>query len=111
MRQQLEEFAASLPGFEKTYAWDCAQFKVAGKLFAWADEEDCWISVKASKEQQAILCEQPNIEPSPYAHIHGWVRITIEGEDDLDMACDLLQEGYSQVVAKLPKKKQAELDR
>jgi predicted DNA-binding protein (MmcQ/YjbR family) len=55
------------------------------------------------------LTERPGVIPAPYSARAHWV--ALENEDALPRAeiRDLLRQSYDLVLAKLPKKKQAEL--
>ncbi|MGA2147140.1 MAG: MmcQ/YjbR family DNA-binding protein [Bryobacteraceae bacterium] len=86
-------------------------FKIGGKMFAAAPLEPApaVLSFKCTPEEFAELTERPGIIPAPYSARYHWV--ALEGEDALSRAEieRLLRQSYDLVVARLPKKRQEEL--
>ena len=86
-------------------------FKVAGKMFAVAPLEPALVglSFKCSDESFAELTERPKIIPAPYMARAKW--IALESSDGISRAelLELLRTSYDLVVARLPKRVQAEL--
>jgi predicted DNA-binding protein (MmcQ/YjbR family) len=86
-------------------------FKIGGKMFAAAPLEPARVclSFKCTPEQFAELTERPGVIPAPYSARALWV--ALESEDALPRAeiRELLRQSYDLVLARLPKKKQAEL--
>lgn len=95
------------PGTVEENPWGHPVFKVAGKMFASADED--WISLKQTPERQSLLIQDPAIEVSPYVGRFGWIMVTVRDANTLAMAIDLIDEAYDQVVQKLPKKIRGQL--
>src|SRR5579863_3219438 len=86
-------------------------FKVDGKLFAVAPLEPApvQLSFKCSPETFAELCERPGIIPAPYMARAQWVALQqLKAVPDAELR-ELLAESYRLVFARLPKKRQAEL--
>ncbi|MGP8248014.1 MAG: MmcQ/YjbR family DNA-binding protein [Bryobacteraceae bacterium] len=86
-------------------------FKIGGRMFAAAPTEPAPVSLsfKCTPEQFAELTERPGVIPAPYLARAHWV--ALESEDALPRAeiQRLLRQSYDLVMARLPKKKQAEL--
>ena len=72
---------------------------------------DVWLSLKCTPEEFAELTERPGIIPAPYMARAYW--IALESDDALPVAETkrLLRQSYKLVVARLPQKKRAALQR
>jgi predicted DNA-binding protein (MmcQ/YjbR family) len=102
----------SLPHTTEQVQWaDDLVFKVAGKMYAVTPmiPHPVKLSFKCSTEDFAELTERPGIIPAPYMARAQWV--ALETLDALPRAeiKRLLAKSYALVVARLPKKAQAEL--
>jgi len=86
-------------------------FKIGGKMFAAGPLEPApvCLSFKTTPEEFAELCERPGIIPAPYLARAQWV--ALESWDALPSGelKRLLKQSYDLVLAKLPRKTQAEL--
>ena len=103
----------SLPHVTEEIQWeDHLLFKIGGKMFAITSlgPEGVRLSLKSTPEKFAELTEIPDVIPAPYMARNFW--IALERWDALRRAEieDLVRESYALVMAKLPKKKQAELN-
>ena len=88
-------------------------FKIDGKLFAVTPLEPAPVrlSFKASAENFMELCERPGIIPAPYMARAQWVALQqLNALPDSELR-ELLAESYRLVFERLPKKRQAELQR
>ncbi len=86
-------------------------FKIDGKLFAITPLEPAPVrlSFKASPENFAELCERPGIIPAPYMARAQWVALQqLNAVPDSELR-ELLRESYKMVFARLPKKRQLDL--
>lgn len=86
-------------------------FKIDGKLFAVTPLEPAptKLSFKASPENFAELCERPGIIPAPYMARAQWVALQqLNAVPDSELR-ELLRESYRMVFARLPKKRQLDL--
>jgi predicted DNA-binding protein (MmcQ/YjbR family) len=86
-------------------------FKIDGKLFAVTPLEPAPVrlSFKASPENFAELCERPGIIPAPYMARAQWVALQqLSAVPDSELR-ELLRESYRMVFARLPKKRQLDL--
>ena len=103
----------SLPSATEEIQWeDHLLFKVGGKMFAITalGPVGVRLSLKSTPEDFAELTEIPGVIPAPYMARNYW--IALERWDALrrnDIE-ELIQKSYALVVAKLPKKKQAEIE-
>lgn len=81
----------------------------AGGKFVAGREEWPWLSFKTSPEEFAELTERPGVRPAAYLARAKW--ISIESEDALarEEVERLLRKSYELVVAKLPKRTQAQI--
>src|SRR6185295_20072011 len=102
-----------LPHTTEQVLWgDDLVFKIAGKMYAVVvldPHHKVVMSFKCTPEVFAELIERPGIIPAPYSARSHWV--ALEREDALTRAeiKSLVSRSYDLVVAKMPKKKQAEL--
>ena len=104
----------SLPHATEHVQWgDDLVFKVSGKMFAVTvlAPHQVVLSFKAGPEEFAELVERPGVIPAPYMARAQWV--ALESEDAIPRAelKRLLTRSYHLIVARLPKKTQAELQK
>jgi len=102
----------SLPHVTEEIQWeDHLLFKIGGKMFAITTLGPIGtrLSLKSTPEKFAELTEIPGVIPAPYMARNFWV--SLERWDALrrNEIEALVRESYALVLAKLPKKKQAEL--
>ncbi len=102
----------SLPHVTEEIQWgDHLLFKIGGKMFAITSlgPEGVRLSLKSTPEKFAELTEIPGVIPAPYMARNFWV--ALERWDALrrNEIEELVRESYALVMAKLPKKKHAEL--
>ena len=108
----IREVCLSLPNVTEEIQWeDHLLFKIGGKMFAITTlgPVGMRLSVKSTPEKFAELTEIPGVIPAPYMARNFWV--ALERWDALRRSEieELVRESYALVLAKLPKKKQAEL--
>lgn len=109
---ELRKHCLSFPGATEHEIWgNDLTFKVGDKMFAHTVLEvaSVWLSFKASDEKFAELVERQDVIPAPYLARAKWV--ALESREAIPAAelRELLREAYDLVVAKLPKKTQANL--
>jgi len=104
----------SLPHTTEQILWgDDLVFKIGGKMYAVVvlgeSSHKVVMSFKCTPEVFAELVERPGIIPAPYSARSHWV--ALESEDALPRTevKSLISRSYELVIAKMPKKKQAEL--
>jgi predicted DNA-binding protein (MmcQ/YjbR family) len=106
-----------LPHTTEEILWgDDLVFKIGGKMYAVVvlapdPRHKVVMSFKCTPEVFAELTERPGIIPAPYSARSHWV--ALEREDALPRTeiKRRIRDSYDLVIAKLPKKKQAELAR
>jgi predicted DNA-binding protein (MmcQ/YjbR family) len=108
----VRRYCMTLPQTTETVQWGSdLVFKIGGKMYAVAPLEPAPVvlSFKCSPEDFVDLPERPGIIPAPYLARAQWV--ALQNEDALTAAelKPLLKRAYDLVLAKLPKKTQAEL--
>jgi len=102
----------SFPHVSEQVQWENdLLFKVGGKMFALTPlvPAPMFVCFKCTPEDFAELTERPGVIPAPYLARAKWV--AMESEDAIPPAevKQLLRKSYDLVLAKLPKKTQAEL--
>jgi len=113
-RDAFNAYCAALPATTHVVQWGNADvWKVGGKVFAiagWNNGKDAY-TFKASEMAYEILQDQPGIRPAPYLASRGmkWLQV----HDDPGLGDESLKQhlaaSYDMVVAKLTKKKRADL--
>jgi hypothetical protein len=94
-----QRIVESLPGTSEVDvpAWGHPTFRVNGKMFAGGSPDSPTMSVKASKEEQAVLvAERPD---TFYVGRYGWVRLELSGVDT-DELRELLVEAWRRTAPK-----------
>jgi len=86
-------------------------FKIGGKMYAVTPLEPApvFLSFKATPEDFAELTDREGIIPAPYMARAQWVALQTEAALPRAEIKRLLKQSYNLVMAKLPKKTQAEL--
>src|SRR4051794_24397046 len=108
----VRKIAMSLPNVTEEIQWeDHLLFKIGGKMFAITTlgPGGVRLSLKSTPEKFAELTENPGVIPAPYMARNFW--IALERWDALrkNEIEGLVRESYQLVLAKLPKKKHADL--
>src|SRR5712692_8963831 len=107
----LRKICLPLPGVTEQIQWGYdLVVKVGGKMFAVAHLEPApvCLSFKCSDESFAELTERPQIIPAPYLARAKWVALESPDAISRGELAQLLRASYQQVIAKLPKRIQAE---
>jgi predicted DNA-binding protein (MmcQ/YjbR family) len=108
-------FCLSLPHVTEAIQWEHdLLFRIGGKMFAVVvldAEHKTKLSFKCTLEKFTELIEQDGIFPAPYAARYHWV--ALERFDALSATelKVLIKNSYDMVLAKLPQKAKAQLDR
>jgi predicted DNA-binding protein (MmcQ/YjbR family) len=108
----IRSLCLSFPHVTEHVQWEIdLVFKIGGKMFAVVVLEPfahC-LSLKCSPETFAELVERPGSIPAPYMARAHWVALeSVDAMPRLELE-QLLRDAYEMVLAKLPKKAQAEL--
>ena len=110
--EELRKLCLSFPGVTEHEIWGSdLTFKVGNKMFAHSVLEvaPVWLSFKTSDEKFAELVERQDVIPAPYLARAKWVALETREAIPSAELHELLRESYDLVVAKLPKKIQANL--
>lgn len=114
-REEFNTFCGSLKATTHVVQWGNADvWKVGGKVFAicgWHDDGPAF-TFKASDIAFEVLGSEPGIRPAPYLASRGmkWLQVYEErGMSDASLK-EHITLSYDMVVAKLTRKKRAELD-
>jgi predicted DNA-binding protein (MmcQ/YjbR family) len=110
--EQVRKYCLSLPHTTEHVQWgNDLVFKIAGKMYAVVALEGAgaFMSFKCSPDEFAELIERPRIVRAPYLARAHWV--ALESPDALPAPeiKRLVRGAYDLVMAKLPKKTQADL--
>lgn len=110
--EYVRSIAMSFPNVTEQIQWgDRLLFKIGGKMFAITTlgPEGVRLSVKSTPEKFYELTEIPGVIPAPYMARNHWVALERWDAVRRGEMVELIRESYQLVLAKLPKKKQAEL--
>lgn len=94
--------------------WNWKRYKIDGKMFAaicmdW-DDNPYYITLKLEPEEGEFLCKQyEDIIPGYYMSKLHWNSIKADGAVPDEVVKDMLDKSYALILAKLPKKRQAEI--
>jgi predicted DNA-binding protein (MmcQ/YjbR family) len=108
----LRGICLSLPGATEQVQWEIdLVFKVGGKMFAVAPLEPARVCLtfKCSDEEFIELTERPGIIPAPYLARARWVALESDSALPRREIEERLRQSHALILAKLPKKTQAEL--
>jgi predicted DNA-binding protein (MmcQ/YjbR family) len=107
----LRSYCLSLPNATEKIQWECLLFCIGGKMFLLApiEPETYKFSFKCSEERFHELLEFEGVIPAPYLARAKWVACQQYNAIEPGNLRDYIRESYEQVLAKLPKKTQAEL--
>lgn len=110
----VRNFCMKMPYATESLQWgDDLVFKVGGKMFAALVlvPAKVWLSFKCTPEEFAELTERRGIIPAPYSARYHWVALQTSDALAAHELERLLRNSYELVLAKLPRKTQAELSR
>lgn len=112
-RSALIDCALALPGTSDDVKWqDNYVIMVGGKMFAIFEcDAPSLYAFKCDPEDFERLCERPGIIPAPYAARFGWVKVMKPGALKAAEAKKLIAKAHGLVLACLPAKKRAEIER
>jgi len=112
--ESIRAFCTSLPNVTEDVKWGhdlC--FLIGGKMFAVAplEKSDGQLAFKCTPDKFAELIEVDGIIPAPYMARNNWVMMQrYDALRDAEIR-ELVRASYEMVLAKLPKRTQAKLDR
>jgi predicted DNA-binding protein (MmcQ/YjbR family) len=108
----VRKVAMALPNVTEQIQWeDHLLFKIGGKMFAITTlgPDGVRLSVKSTPEKFYELTEIPGVIPAPYMARNHWVALERWDAVRRSEMEELIRESYQLVLAKLPKRKQAEM--
>jgi predicted DNA-binding protein (MmcQ/YjbR family) len=92
------------PAAAEDHPWGETVFKICGKVFAFLGYPDSsTVTVKARPDDRVVLLSLPHISTAAYVGRFGWITVSIEDEDTLALALDLVDESYDLIAG--PKKR------
>lgn len=111
MIDKLRSICSRFPGVTEDIKWGADLcFCVGGKMFCVVGiEAPHNFSFKCSEENFEMLTERDGIIPAPYMAKHLWVAVRKPSALKKDELAQLLEESYTMVRSKLPKKVQEKL--
>jgi predicted DNA-binding protein (MmcQ/YjbR family) len=99
--KELFAYCAAKPLAEEAHPWGETVFKIGGKLFVvLSDTDPARVTVKPNPAELEALLNLPFICRAAYVGRFGWVTVTIEDEDSLDVALRLVDQSYDAIAAK-----------
>jgi predicted DNA-binding protein (MmcQ/YjbR family) len=97
----LWKHCSAKPNARVDHPWGETVFKVGDKIFAFLGKPDQGgVGVKVSPEQIESLLRMPFIKRSPYIGRFGWLSVTVDDDDALELALELVDGSYVQIAAK-----------
>jgi predicted DNA-binding protein (MmcQ/YjbR family) len=110
--ESIRQYCLQFPHTTENIQWDYVLcFKVDGKLFVVTRLEPAPVrlSLKASPENFAELCERPGVRPAPYMARAQWIGLEqLNTLPDSELR-ELMAEAYRLVWERLPKRRREEL--
>lgn len=80
--------------------WGDIAWKVKGKMFACTGQSGTSVTVKSTLDKQAALVQHPDIEVAAYVGRYGWVSVSLNSAETMELALDLIDESYERVRGK-----------
>ncbi|MEM6304346.1 MAG: MmcQ/YjbR family DNA-binding protein [Pseudomonadota bacterium] len=114
-RDALNAYCAALPQTTHVVQWGGSDvWKVGGKVFAvigMGGDNPASVTFKASDLAYQVLSDSPGLRPAPYLASRGmkWIQHYAEPGLSNESLMDHIRASYDMIVAKLTRKKRAEL--
>jgi predicted DNA-binding protein (MmcQ/YjbR family) len=106
--ERLWEHCAAKPEAVEDHPWGDTVFKVKGKIFAFLSDPaspDVGVTLKPDGEELDALLGLPFIRKAAYVGRFGWVSVSIENEESLELALSLIDDSYDIVSKRKPSKR------
>lgn len=105
--RRVYEHSAAQPGAWEDHPWeDHTVFKVGTKMFVLLPTPDRAVfTLKAHPDEVEALLAMPHIERAPYLGRYGWVQLTLENDEQLELALELIDTSYTLVSQKSRRRK------
>jgi predicted DNA-binding protein (MmcQ/YjbR family) len=94
----LFEHARAKPDAVLDHPWGDTVLKVRGKIFVYLGRNAC--TVKPLPEELDMLLGRPDVSLSRYIGRFGWITLTIEDNETLELAKSLIDDTYDQIASK-----------
>jgi predicted DNA-binding protein (MmcQ/YjbR family) len=101
--KKLYDHAQKKPGAVEDHPWDEVVFKVNGKVFVFLGRPETpgvGLTVKAKPGELEPLFELPFVRRAKYVGRFGWVSVTVDDDDALHLALDLIDDSYDLIAPK-----------
>lgn len=93
--QAIYKHARAKPEAVEEHPWDDTVFKVRKKVFIFlGNPPGRTLGVKVPPEDLEGLLSLPFVERSPYIGRYGWVSVTVEDDEGLELALELIDDSY-----------------
>jgi predicted DNA-binding protein (MmcQ/YjbR family) len=104
----LQSYCLAFNGAYEDYPWGETVYKVRDKVFAFFGgvAPDYGVTVKATREDQEVLVQLPNVTRAAYIGQHGWVTVALTDDAAFELAKELIATSYA-LVAPKPRRKRA----
>ena len=110
--ESIREYCLSLPKVTEDFPFDDTTlvFRIGGKIFAMMDLEDASKLTLKSDPNQALILRDKYSEISGAWHMNKkyWNQLNLYGQLSDTLVKQLIRHSYSEVVKKLPKRRQQE---
>jgi predicted DNA-binding protein (MmcQ/YjbR family) len=99
--RRLYEHCRAKPDAWEDHPWGDTVFKIKDKVFAFLGHRHApSVTVKAPPDELEILLAASFIKRSRYIGRYGWVTVTIEDDEALQLALDLIDDSYEIVKSR-----------
>ncbi len=103
----LYDYAKSKPDAVEDHPWDEVVFKVNGKVFVFLGRPETpgvGLTVKAPPDELEAMLELPFVRRAKYVGRFGWISLTIENDEALELALELIDDSYELIAPKRKRK-------
>jgi hypothetical protein len=100
---RLRRLCLALPQAEERRTWDCATFRVRGRIFAMhvADTgEGVWCKAPPGVQQLLVEVAPERFFVPPYVGRNGWIGVRLNGATDWHELADLIERSWRMTAPK-----------
>jgi predicted DNA-binding protein (MmcQ/YjbR family) len=103
--KKLYAHARKKPEAVEDHPWGETVFKVNGKVFVFlghpeSESSHVGLTVKAPPDELEPLLELPYVHRAKYVGRFGWVSVTVEDDEALALALELIDDSYDLIAPK-----------
>jgi len=101
--RKLYDHARKKPEAFEDHPWGETVFKVNGKVFVFLghpESSGVGLTVKAPPDELDALLELPYVHRAKYVGRFGWVSLTVEDDEALALALELIDDSYDLIAPK-----------